>query len=964
MSVDANELREASSLAFPFTTRPRGQLATVIGALLQGQVQLCAFHFFIHGVALGKMVDQGKAGETWASGQRWVSDSEPELGLGIVRKSGDGRVEIEFPAAGEKRIYATGTAPLRRVRFSPGDRIKVHSGAEMTVENVREQNGLLIYQTESGETREADLSSSISFSKPQDRLFGGKLDELADFDLRGEALKRRAAMRRSPVRGLAGARMDLIPHQLFIADEVANRPRPRVLLADQVGLGKTIEACLILHRLILTGRAGRVLILVPEPLVHQWFVELLRRFQLSFSIFDEERCEAIEYGDPEANPFLDNQWILAAIDFLAENETRASQARAAGWDVLVVDEAHHLEWSPGAPGPAYEVVRGLAAVTDGLLLLTATPQQLGPEGHFARLQLLDPERHSDLEKYREETQHYEEVADIVEALAAGGTADERLERFVAGRGRLECGVRDLIDGKAGARERLVADLLDSFGVGRVVFRNTRAKLGGFPKREPRLAAVADKLEWLGGLLAGLNEEKVLIITRTRELAEEVLEHLRDVTGVVGALFHENLSLIQRDRNAAFFAEKDGARVLVCSEIGSEGRNFQFARHLVLFDLPEDVDLLEQRIGRLDRIGQRGTIQVHVPYLPGSEDEVRVRWLEEGLDAFRASPPGAAEIQRELEWDLDEALSEPALADGLIAKTLVCRQRISERLAHGQDRLLERSSHRPERSAWLVERIREWDESGEFEDFLLRLFEHSGLHIEELGKRRYFLLPGNLKSDAFPALPHEGMTVTLDRQRALEREQEAFLTWDHPMVRGALDLMIGSEAGNASFAVWDAPGEKTILLEAWLVVECVAPAALHVERFLPPTPLRLVVDHKGGDHTLDPAFPKARLRKGDAAGLLKNEAVKRKFLPEMLDKVRLLGSEGSRSVIDGAMAAMRSQMAAEITRLRDLAEINDHIHPGDIGLLEKRAGDLAEAIENARVRLDAVRLVWKAPAERM
>ncbi len=81
---------------------------------------------------------------------------------------------------------------------------------------------------------------------------------------------------------------------------------------------------------------------------------------------------------------------------------------------------------------------------------------------------------------------------------------------------------------------------------------------------------------------------------------------------------------------------------------------------------------------------------------------------------------------------------------------------------------------------------------------------------------------------------------------------------------------------------------------------------------------------------------------------------------MLDRARLLGSEESRGVIDGAMATMQARMAAEITRLRDLAEINDHIHPGDIGLLEKRADDLTEAIANARVRLDAVRLVWKAP----
>ena len=906
------------------------------------------------------MSEQGGRENTWTRGQRWVSDGEPELGLGIIRESGEGRVEISFPAAGETRIYAIDTAPLRRVRFMPGDRIKVHSGSEMTVERVREDRGLRIYETDNGEVLESDLSDTISFSKPEERLFGGKLDEPTDFDLRGEALHRRAEMRRSPVRGLAGARMDLIPHQLFIADEVANRPRPRVLLADQVGLGKTIEACLILHRLILTGRAERVLILVPEPLVHQWFVELLRRFQLSFSLFDEGRCEAIEYGDPECNPFLDSQWVLAAVDFLAGNEHRATQAREAGWDVLVVDEAHHLEWSPEAPGAAYEMVRNLAETTEGLLLLTATPQQLGPEGHFARLRLLDPDRYTHLLQYREETLHYEEVADVVEFLTAGGAVDERLQKIVAGRQRLEQRVADLAACKLDARERLIGDLLDGFGVGRVMFRNTRAKLGGFPQREPRLAPVTDKLKWLADLLETLGDEKILVITQTRELAEEVLRELHHATGVKGVLFHENLTLLQRDRNAAFFAEAEGARILVCSEIGSEGRNFQFARHLVLYDLPEDVDLLEQRIGRLDRIGQKGTIQVHVPYLPGSGEEIRMRWLEEGLDAFRASPPGAAEIQRELRFDLEEAIGENEGIGELIKKTLACRKEISERLARGQDRLLERSSHRPERSAWLVKMIREWDEDAGFEDFLLRLFEFSGLHIEELGRRRYFLLPGNLKSDAFPSLPHDGMTVTLDRQRALEREQETFLTWDHPMVRGALDLMLSSAAGNATFGVWDAAGEKIILLEAWIVVECVAPARLHVERFLPQTPLRILVDHKGGDHTEEIAFAKPPLRKGDPASLMRNEAVKRKFLPAMLEKTRALGTAKSHAVIGGALTLMQAEMAAEITRLRSLSEVNDHIKPEEITALEARESELAAVIQNARVRLDAVRLIWKAP----
>jgi len=687
--------------------------------------------------------------DSWTRGQRWVSDSEPELGLGKILSCGNGRIQIEFPAAGETRTYATESAPLRRVKFIPGDRIQNQIGKELTITNVREDRNLRIYQTDDGEVSEENLADTMSFSKPEERLFGGKLDDHADFDLRGEALLRRAEIRASPIQGLAGARMELIPHQLFIADEVTRRPQPRVLLADEVGLGKTIEACLILHRLILTGRADRVLILIPEPLVHQWFVELLRRFQLSFSLFDEERCEAIEQGDPGCNPFLDSQWVLASIDHLAANPIRAKQAREAGWEILVVDEAHHLEWSAEAPSPAYQFVESLAGAINGLLLLTATPQQLGPEGHFARLKLLDPDRYSDLETFGLETLQYERVADAIEMLSKGATPDQSVRSIIRERPRLEQHLSNLIAGQPLARERLMADLLDSFGLGRVMFRNTRAILGGFPKREPRIAPTTDKLKWLIDLLEKSDEEKILVITKTRTTAEEILEHLLTTTGVAGAVFHEDLTLLQRDRNAAFFAEPEGARILVCSEIGSEGRNFQFARHLVLYDLPEDVDLLEQRIGRLDRIGQRGTIHIHVPYLPSSTEEVRVRWLNEGLDAFRTSLTGAAEIQRELALELEEALNDPSLLDSLIENTRAIKKRISERLARGQDRLLALSSHRADESGNLVKDIRKWDQDQNFEEFLLRLFEFSGLQIEDLGNRRYFLRPEGLKSDAFP-----------------------------------------------------------------------------------------------------------------------------------------------------------------------------------------------------------------------
>lgn len=906
-------------------------------------------------------------------GQRWVSDTEPELGLGIILKTEFTRVEVFFPAASEHRQYALNSAPLRRVRFDEGDRIQSHDGEDLFVHSVEEREGLLVYKTRDREVAEAELSDAISFSKPEERLLGGQVDDLRSFDLRVESLFHQNRIRKSAVRGFVGGRVDLLPHQMFIAGEVASRLVPRVLLADEVGLGKTIEAALILHRLHLTGRAERVLILVPESLVHQWFVELLRRFNLSFSIFDEERCASIQLNDPEANPFLDSQLVLCSVDLLLANPERARQVREGKWDLLIVDEAHHLVWSPEESSPQYALVEALSKETAGLLLLTATPQQLGPEGHFARLRLLDPDRYTDLKRYREEADHYEEVAAAVDRLLVGEPMNAEDEDLFGGKSpRIRRHCKALAAGDQSARESLVAELLDEFGTGRVMFRNTRAALSGFPERKAFLVPleapsdadpVALKVKWLAGLLRELGEEKVLTICRTRRLAEEISERLQREVKVKCALFHEELTLLLRDRNAAFFAEDEGARVLICSEIGSEGRNFQFAHHLVLFDLPGDPELLEQRIGRLDRIGQSDEIHIHVPYVAGGESEVFARWYHEGLNAFEKSLHGAMEIVREVGEDLSEVLEkfDAAKLEKLIRRSEVCRAAVKRKLERGHDRLLELNSSKPDRAQAMIRKIRALDAEEDLEDYLLRVLDQLGLHIEDIGSRSYLFQPGNLITDAIPALPDEGLSVTFDRARALSREDTSFMSWDHPIVRGALDLFLGSQSGNASFGVWKTPGEQeAVLLEIYGIAECVAPASLHADRFLPATPVRAVVDHELEDQSDNEELVEAQLLQGDLAALLKRKGVKQKLLPAMLEKARSLASLKMSEIVAAAAATMESRLQDEIDRLEDLREINDHVRPEEIEAAKNQKAELREAITSARLRLDSVRLIWRVP----
>jgi len=134
---------------------------------------------------------------------------------------------------------------------------------------------------------------------------------------------------------------------------VGNRLRPRVLLADEVGLGKTIEAGLILQKQLTQGLISRVIITVPEALLHQWLVEMLRKFNLHFHIMDEERFDAQRESEPGENPFLSEQLVLCNLSMLTQRADICDAASHADWDCLVVDEAHHLQWSEQEPSDSY-----------------------------------------------------------------------------------------------------------------------------------------------------------------------------------------------------------------------------------------------------------------------------------------------------------------------------------------------------------------------------------------------------------------------------------------------------------------------------------------------------------------------------------------------------------------------------------------------------------------------------------
>jgi ATP-dependent helicase HepA len=921
-------------------------------------------------------------------GQRWLSHADPQLGLGIIVGVEIRRVTVAFPAVEEERTYSLDNAPLSRVTYRIGDAIQIRDDQQvLTVTATNEMRGLLIYtglDAEGNEhtVTELQLSARVQLDAPQQRLSSGQCDSNALFALRVETLQHIHRQQQTSTLGLLGARTSLLPHQIYIAHQVAQRYAPRVLLADEVGLGKTIEAGLIMHQQLLTGRAQRVLILVPTSLQHQWLVEMLRRFNLRFALFDAERFAAMTEAD-NSNPFEAEQLVLGDIDWLANTPAALAQALQAPWDLLIVDEVHHLHWSEREASDEYRCVEQLSARSAGLILLTATPEQAGIDSHFARLRLLDSARFHDLAQFKAEAARYPAINAIVQQLlenpAAVPTLLPRLREFF--------GDDFTPTADAGA---LIQQLLDRHGTGRVLFRNTRAAVKGFPERHlqsvplplPDLyAALHDQLypeyecgdtqwlqhdpraAWLEQFLKKIRPTKVLVICAHAETAIAIEQYLHLRSGIRSAAFHEGLTLIERDRAAAWFADTDlGAQTLICSEIGSEGRNFQFAQHLVLFDLPLNPDLLEQRIGRLDRIGQGPRIDIHVPYLEGSAQEVLFHWYDTGLDAFRRSFAAGFAVYEQFETELIRQMRQrDAGFDALLRDTVQQTETLRIALQQGRDALLELNSCNLAVAQPIIDNIIASEQGELLQQYMQRVWDNFGVDCEIHSEHAVVVRPSeHMLVSHFPELTEDGFTATFAREQALQRDDMEFLSWEHPMFLGLAEMIVGAEYGNAAVASISIKGlpPGTLLLEAVYTVTCPAPRELQVQRFLPLNPIRLLVDRTGKNlsavlsheklNTLSTSV--ARTTAPAIIGKVRNE------IATMQEHAAKFAAAQLPPLVTTAIEHLRATLAIEIDRLSAMQHVNANIRTAEIDFFRTQLAHGSAAIEQASLQLQGLRLI--------
>ena len=655
-------------------------------------------------------------------------------------------------------------------------------------------------------------------------------------------------------------------------------------------------------------------------------------------------------------------------------------------------------------------------------MLTATPEQLGIDGHFARLRLLDPDRYYDLEKYRQEEKSYQPVNALVQKLLADDAAkqlrqDSNLLDEVSGflgnevtekfKAALK-GMDPTVSPKK-AIDDLIQTILDRHGTGRVLFRNTRDAVEGFPQRElikhslqasdecqqlidSNLAAnfaeedsvsaqVASYLRpetllgdnwltldarvgWLANWLLEHRDEKVLVICALASTADSLEEYLHMQHAIRSSVFHEGMDLIARDRAAAYFAdEEEGAQVLVCSEIGSEGRNFQFAHNLVLFDLPQNADLLEQRIGRLDRIGQVHTVQIHVPYYLDSAQEKLMRWYDEGLNAFRQ----VCSIGQAIYLHYSERLQSSLLAQGnftefeeLLEETKVKADEMQNALQQGRDRLLELSSCNPDHAAEVVHDIMSSTNQLELADYMERVCDQFGVDQQYHSLHSVVLQPGDhMHEHSFPGLPEDGLTATYDRSKALVREDMQFHTWEHPMVTGSMDMILSGEFGNATLCTLKLQALKpsTVLLECIFTIQIAAPKMLRLDNYFPQNIIRVLIDQNHNDlgKVLTPDHVDRmaeRVKKNVGQSIIKHT---RKQITALIEHATGIAEVEMKGIVSQASDNMRVKQTAELDRLVSLAKVNPSIRNEEIEYLEATATRVDEFMQHAQLKLDAVRV---------
>lgn len=818
-------------------------------------------------------------------GQRWYSETETELGLGVCRSINERFIELFFELVNETRTYNIKSAPLSRYQLKEGESATLKNQLKITVEEVKEENGVLFYRHENEWYGEEMLSPSAGLDSPLKKAAGGHADSNDFFNFRYETLLFKRAYALYPAKGLESARIGLIGHQLSLYYEIKKRTRPRIILADEVGLGKTIEAGLIAKNLIQRHLVSSVLVIAPKSLQYQWFIELYKKFELIFKTLGEN--DSIEYeADTDSS-----QLLITDFESLLKEQDKLKTVMDNEWDLLIVDEAHRY----GHAHQSSLLMQKLTQKASRALYLSATPEALGEENFFRLLHSLNPQKYPDSKS----------------AQAALSGPDKAP------------GQND---------SQIMSD----------IFRNRRAfleknhqlfaqkKLLPYPLDLPK---VTDRqvIEAKGEILLNLCQEhpkrKFFAIGTSRQLIFAMAEHIKARSNIKIALFHKEQSLLERDRQAAWFADDEGAQLLLSTQIGSEGRNFEFCSELFLLDLVPHPQLLTQRIGRLDRIGQKSDIRIHLPFVKNSIEHRLYLLQHKGFNLFESFPTGI------IEFYTDNALHEKleGLDEQKIESIKKDFEAFQERIQARKNDYLDAISYNAQNVKAAQEDVRTFHENFRLDHYLEKALDLLGIQLQENAKDIYYMRPGpEMLIPSLPGLGEDGLSFTLSRELALKREDLTFMNAENHLFKNLTDIFTQGQLGNVSMVSYGDGLEDQIYFEFIFLATPPRAQSINVSEYFAPTPFRVLLNHEGKDLT--------------------QQLSKKRIDPSLEDLPKQKQKELS-SKIPTQLLNQLSDKARSLAALRVKAHQEKAIK-----LAQAPSKELVDGIRNVKIELDALRII--------
>jgi ATP-dependent helicase HepA len=575
----------------------------------------------------------------------------------------------------------------------------------------------------------------------------------------------------------------------------------------------------------------------------QWRGELWRKYHQVFTLLDTQRLGDVarDFG-AGFNPFDVHRRAVIALETLVEQPQLTKEAVQAGIDLLVVDEAQRLRRPPGHPGDRnWRAVAPIAALGRHVLLLSATPLEDDAHGFFRLLQLLRPAdfpEHVSFDARLSSGTPLPPCTSATRRTDIGGLPPRvgspiTVEDAAGWQSReaIEAEVRGMPVPHAVARRLKVDRVRRALASGAALAAILGAEESELRRRAEAMDATDPRVDWLVSQAPQWRDarEKTLVFVAHRESLEMLRTALSHRVQLATGVFHEELSAARRDTEVARFREADGPSLLISTECGGEGRNFEFCRRLVLFDLPWRPSVVEQRIGRLDRIGRRIPVEI-VYFRPPAGVGADVVRLFESLGMFREPLAGLEPQLAHVEGAVEDVAVDPGASltgerlEPLLLEVNAARSRIRE-AAYQQ---LHRDPYRPEMADAILSRV-----PGELdalnESVVVRACLRLGFGVERMRGRRTFGIEFGNEAlvDSLPGVPGGATFVgSFDREEAVENETIDFFASGHPLVEGVFahfedsthgrvarfEVAVGAQRGEGLIAIYKERGMFDLL--AW------------------------------------------------------------------------------------------------------------------------------------------------------